>query len=303
MPFFFILYSKERVLKNLFLILVVSITSSAPLICQQANILHIVNADTQAPVPFAIVSNQEKSNGGYANEEGVFALSESDLVNVDSLLVSAIGYQDAIVDVQELSLRDTIRLVPSDLMLSEVVVTASSLEEDDRSEYLGVSQKKNDGQLSHCAGKFGSEYAIRLVKRNNEDEIDQLSIYLVKGGVANAPFRIKIYSEEMGRPSNLLHSVVVQPTKKLKKWTEIPLTKEQITIGEKIFYVAFEWLSPNEDRFYFESSSGQRCNGQILGLSTENKDIDFLIKTSLGGTWWDGRDLLGGVPMIKVKMK
>ena len=290
-------------MKNLFLILSLSITSSALLHCQQANVLHIVNTDTQEPVPFAIVSNLAKLNGGYSNEEGVFFLDDSEVANEDSLIVSAIGYADLIINMNDISLKDTIKLVPIDLMLSEVVVTAYQLENGDKTKYLGVDRKKNDGQLSHCAGKFGSEYAIRLVKRNDEDEIDQLSIYLVKEGVGNAPFRIKIYSDEMERPLNLLHSVIVQPTKNLKKWTTIPLTKEQITIGEKIFYVAFEWLTPNEDRFYFESSSGQRCNGQILGLSTENKDVDFFIKTSLGGTWWDGRDLLGGVPMVNIKMK
>ncbi len=289
-------------MKNLFLILLVSIISSASLLCQQANILHIVNADTQTPIPFAIVSNLEKSNGGYANEEGVFVFGERDLVSVDSLVVSAIGYQDTVVEVHVLSSGDTIRLVPTDLTLSEVVVTASSQTGEDEARYLGVgvNQKRHNSSLSLCP----SEYAIKMEKENIKDEIDQVYIYFHKSGANEALFKVKIYNEKDGIPSELLFSTIVKPEKKLKKWNAISLSREDITKDEKIFFVAFELLETNDGLYTITKGSITSCYGQVLGLAKSKQTDLCFTKFSRNDDWRARPGIFNNhLPMIKVKIK
>ncbi len=197
--------------------------------------LLIVNKDSGAPIPYAIISNIEQTQGGYANEAGFFDFGVAEFVAGDSILISAIGYLDLKVEAKSLSLIDTIRLEPSNVSLSEVVVTASYPADKNSDNYLGVNQKKNDSGLSCCNEIFGSEYAVQMLKNNVEDEIDQIYIYFPTqtniSRVRDAPFKIKIYGDEGGRPAELLHSLIVKPEKKLKKWSAINLLKEGLILN------------------------------------------------------------------------
>ena len=188
------------------------------------------------------------------------------------------------------------------MLLSEVVVIASSQEEDGNSEYLGVIQKKT-GSLNCCGNKLGCEYAVKMVKSDIKDEIDQIYIYFSKGGANDAPFRVKIYNEEEGRPSKLLHAVIVKPTKKLKKWNAIPISKKYITKDANIFYVAFEWLNSNEERFYYENVYKNICYGQTLGSTRKSHGVSFFLKLFDDDVWRQGGEGIISVPMVKVKMK
>lgn len=73
-------------LKEYLAILLLIIASSSPLFSQQLSTLTILGKESNTPVPFAIVSNLEKTKGGYANEEGVFDLAQNEVANQDTLV-------------------------------------------------------------------------------------------------------------------------------------------------------------------------------------------------------------------------
>ena len=291
--------------------LLFTVASSISLLSQQFDTLTIVDKNTITPVPYAIVSNLEKTKGGYANEGGVFNLTKSEIAHEDSLVISAIGYEDRTVNTKVISIQDTLYLTPTDLTLSEVVVVASNVNDRNKKRYLGVNRRKHSGMCFHSNKSFGREYAVRMEKLDINDKIDQVYIYLVKDGAGDAPFRVKIYNDEGGSPAKLLHAVIVNPEKKLKNWTAISLSKEDITQNEKIFYVAFEWLPLSNENYYKNKWSDVNSYGQILGLSTKSPDIVYYMKGSPDGAWWEGREIQKKlpahfqytVPMIKVKMK
>jgi len=280
--------------------LLVAISS---LFSQSINSLLVINKDSGTPVPYAIISNIDQTQGGYANEAGFFDFELAKFVAGDSLLISAIGYFDFKVEKKSLSPIDTVRLEPSDVSLSEVVVKASYPADKNSDKWLGVNQKRHNTSLSKCSNHFGSEYAVKMVKDKIEDEVDQVYIYLRKSSANDAPFRVKIYGNQNGLPFELLHSVIVKPTKKLKKWNSIGLKKRDITQGEKIFYVAFEWLETKEKKYTHNGTSKRPCFGQKLGLSKSVK-LESFVKYWASGDW---RNMHRGnfryTPMIKVKMK
>lgn len=293
----------------------------SPLISQEGQLIHIVDMMNERQVPFATVSNPAKSQGIYANELGVFDLANKEISELDSLMISAIGYVDQLVLVKDLKGKDTISLDISDITLREVVVTASELDDEESDGYyLGVLQKKNDGGLRRGESTpYGSEYAIRMEKKKLSDEIAQIYIYLnaFKGNAA--PFRIKIYDDHEGLPSKLLHSMIVKPKRKLKKWKPIPLSNKIVTKNHKVFYVAFEWLETNEKKYTSTVKyrrDGKRYErtyfGQYLGsVQDPNQHIGFFIKGTLNDKWYNSNEITNiktGAPMrlppimLKVRM-
>ena len=298
-------------MKNLIATLLFTVASGIPLLSQQLNTFIILDKESSTPIPFAIVSNLEKTQGGDANEEGVFDLSKNGVAHQDTLLISAIGYDKRIVSTK--SIEDTLYLVPTDLILSEVVVVASAVKNKNKTKYLGVKKKKHDGIILNKKNSIGSEYAVRMEKVDIDDRIDHVYIYFVNGGAREAPFRVKIYNDVGGHPGKILDAVIVKPDKKLKNWSAISLSKENITQDEKIFYVAFQSLKLNDARYTFEMPNGDGTlySGQILGMSRKCPDEIYYMRSTLGGTWYEGKEIRKKlpahfkyhVPMIKVKMK
>ncbi len=289
----------------------------SPLICQQKKILHIVDESNINAIPYATVSNLEKSQGVYANENGVFDLSSKEILKFDTLLISAVGFLDKQILVNDIYFKDTIMLTVSDVTLSQVVVSPSDpIVKETNGYFIGVLQKKNEGILSNYKSKYGGEYAIRMEKHNAADEIDKIFIYLVASKGNAAPYRIKIYNELNGLPSKLLHSMIVKPKKKLKRWKSIPVNNFNVTQNEKVFYVAFEWLETNDKKYASNIGNGKK-NGSYFGqrvgtIKNQNEQLTY-IKASLGAQWYSSdefRDVVTGkpvksffLPMIKVKMK
>jgi len=293
----------------------------SPLSSQQKKILHIVDKSNISAIPYATISNLEKSQGIYANENGIFDLLSKEIIKFDTLIISAVGYIDKKVLVNDIYSKDTILLTVSDVTLNQVVVTPSDATIKETNGYfIGVLQKKNEGVLRKCDSKYGGEYAVRMEKYNTDDEINKIFVYLEASKGNTAPFRIKIYNERNGLPSTLLHSMIVKPKRKLKRWKSIPVNNITVTQNEKVFYVAFEWLETNKKKYANKIGNDigneikiGSCFGQLVGtIRSQNEQLTY-IKASLGAQWYSSdefRDVVTGkpvksffLPMIKVMMK
>jgi hypothetical protein len=92
----------------------------------------IVNKETRAPLSFASVSIKNKSEGVIANENGLFEFHVKKELNIDTLIVSMLGYERYFVPILSInnnSIFDTIGLVPTITHLKEIEVSALTVQD------------------------------------------------------------------------------------------------------------------------------------------------------------------------------
>ncbi len=81
----------------------------------------ILNLDTKEPVSFATVSFGN-GNGVFADDEGVFKFTKKLYSDIDSLYISALGFQK--LDITTKNLADTLFLMPHEDQLNTVIITS-----------------------------------------------------------------------------------------------------------------------------------------------------------------------------------
>lgn len=87
--------------------------------------IHVIAGDSKSPISGATVYTQAKQPLGITDDNGNFRWSS--LLQGDSLVVTAIGFEPQKLAVASLGRYTVINMVPSETMLREVVITASNL--------------------------------------------------------------------------------------------------------------------------------------------------------------------------------
>ncbi len=84
----------------------------------------VIDATTQAPIPFASISLKQQLIGIVSNESGVFDLQEPASSSADTVIINAMGYKTRFIATADYTSTQTITLEPNQIELNEVVIRA-----------------------------------------------------------------------------------------------------------------------------------------------------------------------------------
>ncbi len=245
----------------------------------------VVNALTEEPVPYVIVTDVSRKLGIRTDTSGIFRFP----VLADTLLFSAPGYQStrvgtSVVDSLEIRLEENLLLmqpIPFPMNRPPIMVRAGAL------------RKHSKGRTSACDSTSQSEFALFIPNDDKQRAIlNKVFFYVLREGKQRASFRIRIYQNQNGKPGGDLldESVIVHP-KWWKRWKEFKIGQYNIVVPREGLFVAMEWLNLPESH-YTESIKTKdgtlrtsACNGQVLGLTDEFKNCRWWSRVN-GGAWF-----------------
>jgi len=244
----------------------------------------VVNALTNEPVPYVIVTDAERKLGIRTDTSGIFRFP----ILKDTLILSAPGFKTTRIGTSDVDTLE-IRLEENLLIMQEI---AFPMNRPPTTIRAGALRKHSKSQISICDSTLQSEYALYIP--NDEKHTAVLSkvlFYVLRAGQQRTPFRIRIYQNQNGKPGNDLldESVVVHP-KWWKRWKEVKVGQHNIVVPREGFFVAMEWLNSPENSYpdHTKMSDGtlrtSECYGQVLGLTDEFKNCRWWSRAN-GGAW------------------
>jgi hypothetical protein len=252
-----------KLLNFIFLLIFSTLAHTEPIHLQA----HIVDAQTEKPIPGATVSVPDKNFFYPADNEGKFTIDDDRLVPEDTLSISCIGYQTVKIPVKAFVSDIAVRLLPIVTVLNEVKVGYKAIK-------VGSTLKSGFGKASFLPGM---EVAMFMAgSKSQGGNIKSVGYFLSNGnnilhegnGDVGAPFRIQIYSvDSNGMPGkSLTKDIIIAKAKKNNQWFDVDVSGYNIENQENGFFVAFSLL----DRTYYKLSAGYTSN---QGFVVRSEDI------------------------------
>ena len=213
----------------------------------------IKDKETKEPVSFATISFGN-GNGLFADEEGKFVFTKKLYSDIDSLLITSIGYKDLKIATD--SLPSTINLYPSADQLQEVIV---QVKPTGKFKMRKVKPTLHEDYFKCWLPTIESEIAVFFP--NEEKKTKQITkLYLpIKTEAANwskrkkantkkrsfsTLFKVNFYENEDGLPGDILsyEKVVFRVTQESESVYELDITENDIFIPKKGIFVSIQIL-------------------------------------------------------------
>lgn len=247
----------------------------------------IVNALTEEPVPYVLVTDSRRDLGIRTDTSGTFRFPISG--NTDTLLLSAPGYRTSRIPASEIDSLE-IRLEENILLMQPVPFAMNHPPTMVRA---GALRKLSQGRISHCDSTSQGEHALFIPNDEKQRAIlNKVFFYVLRAGQQRTPFRIRIYQNQNGTPgSDLLDESVTVHPKWWKRWKEVKVGRYNIVVPREGFFVAMEWLNFPESRYTDRTKMRDgtirtsECGVQVLGLTDEFKNCRWWSRSN-GGAWF-----------------
>ncbi|MPR34635.1 carboxypeptidase-like regulatory domain-containing protein [Salmonirosea aquatica] len=245
----------------------------------------VVNALTDEPVPYVIVTDASRKLGVRTDTSGLFRYPHP----VDMLVLSAPGYKTTRVGTSDIDSL-AIRLEENLLIMQDIPF---SMNRPPTMVRAGTLRKHSQGRITLCDSTSQIEHALYVPNDEKQTAVlSKVSFYVLGAGRPRTPFRIRIYQNQNGKPgSDLLDESVIVHPKWWKRWKEIKVGRYNIVVPREGFFVAMEWLNTPESRYTdrMKMTDGtlrtSECFGQVLGLTDEFKNCRWWSRTN-GGAWF-----------------
>ena len=222
-------------LKTLLSVMVISATT---LNAQTIN-LKIVNAQTQEAIPYAAVFSKDNKEGSYADEKGEFSFEFS--TTIDTILLSAIGFQTLKMALHDLLQETIIALRPIKLDLPVVTITDAKFKKKDVA--LGYFKRFRGIPTGSVATNSSNRFAM-LIQNSLEQKawITKLRIRFDVDQRSLASYyriRPRIYANNEGKPGKdiltSLQAIDIQANQQSLEYAisygSIPFPSEGVFIG------------------------------------------------------------------------
>jgi hypothetical protein len=204
----------------------------------------IVDARTKAPIPFAALELRAQASGTLANERGYFQLDGVSDNASDSVTVTALGYNRAVVALnakqgtaEQVQVRLKKKLNPDIVPLEWNVPTKKA----------AIGSRAEAPAAGLIQGEPGVQYAFlcKSEKGKKLGIIRSVAFYICKQGQPWEPFRVRLYAVDAKSNApgpDLLNESVVVAAPDGGHWFTVDLTAYNILAPETGFFVAMEWI-------------------------------------------------------------
>lgn len=160
---------------------------------------------------------------------------------VDSIIVSAIGFKNVVLQKLEIADRSSIELVlqPEIIKLPEVIVSNYTVEND-----FGITDSKK--QTSYMKNNICTNLqgGLRIKDYSYPSQCKSISIFIAKQSSTDIPYRIRLY--EIGENDlpgkDLISEDLVVTSFTPNAWNTYDLDSFNVQLPEKGFFAAIEWL-------------------------------------------------------------
>jgi hypothetical protein len=205
----------------------------------------VVDAQTNRPIAAATISIVEKSLFYPADDAGKFDISSKELLGMDSIAFSCIGYRTKKIKVSDLQINTIIKLEPIVNMLKEVKIGVNT----PVTIKVGSKQKSSNEMTWTLTGTDMA--AFMEGSKNVKGFIQTIGFYLsngrgyLKGGDVTAPFRIKLFAVDVdGKPGEeLTKDIIIVSARKDRAWFDIDISAYHIRNPDSGFFVSFTLLN------------------------------------------------------------
>lgn len=228
----------------------------------------IVSKKSKEKIPYASVGLIKENIGTNADENGFFTLTGSISKEHDSLIVSCVGYETAIVEAKGQS-NCLIELEERPMILKEVIVNSKqnwNYKILNKLNGLGDACQTTSGQQVQIARHFATDIDNTILSKVNICKSNNLFI------PEKATFRLRIYGMDAisKSPSTELCNEVIEVRTK-SRVVNIDLEKYQIHIPKRDFFIAIEWLKIKENE---SGTKDHQTYNPCVGI-TFNKDKSY----------------------------
>ncbi|MEQ9404627.1 MAG: carboxypeptidase-like regulatory domain-containing protein [Cyclobacteriaceae bacterium] len=219
----------------------------------------IVLDEEDSPLPFVSIGFERMDIGTISDPDGTFEIQIPGLNLNDSIQFSSIGYTKQIMAINDLIESSEIILQSEAVVLDEVVVSEKKNFRTGRLGYM----KGRDGSLPFDTIQGGGAIAMLLSAPEVPFYVDKVQVRLMYNSKDTLQFRLHFfaYDSVCDCPGvELLEKEVILREQRRFGWLRFDLRQEEIRIGEKNFFVGFEWLDDRKTR-----------NQMIAGLRDWNR--------------------------------
>lgn len=218
--------------------------------------IRFFDAETKEPVSFATISFGN-GLGSYANAEGEFLYQKKRYPDVDTLFVSALGYEE--ISILTSTIKEAYGLAPKVDQLKEVVLSSFPDGKYKKREVEPISHTNYHNSwlqtveseiavLFHKINAKPTKIATLLLPINVKEEVAGKIIPVRKFSTL---MRVKFYENDNELPGNEISygNIVFNITEKEKKDVfELDLSDNNIFIPEKGLYVSIQVLGPTDSK-------------------------------------------------------
>jgi hypothetical protein len=243
---------------------------------------NVTDKSNGSPIPYASVFVKGKDIGATTNLNGLFKLNQ---VSQNTLLViSAIGYETQQVYSQE---QMSIELMPKIYELAEIKVLPKKHKEKFT---LNPLKKIKSRSFISPAGDYPwilTKFFSHQPEFGSTSFINQIQI-LTLCHLDSATFNLGLIAAgPNGEPSvDLFTKNVIVSARKGEKLTSIDLTDNNIKFPEQGLFIAYEWLTIQQN-YYQNSQSPRSTNEPMIGILPDGNNNEIWMYSK--GTWYKSK--------------
>lgn len=218
---------------------------------------YVKDSVTSEPLTYANIVFSNKNIGTYSDEKGYFNVQKNYSSDVDTLIISSVGYDTKKIPLKSYKSNETINLninlSQTSITLEEVVIKPKF--DIQYSEYNLGEKKIDNVSLSSLIGNQIATFIINPYKK--EGKVNGLVLHLkkVKNIKKTAQFNIKFYDYDLlhDKPGNIISSqnLIINPKNSTYK-IKIDLKDYNIKFPKEGICVAIEFVSLDESIKYNE---------------------------------------------------
>ncbi|MBX0289672.1 alpha/beta fold hydrolase [Hymenobacter sp. HSC-4F20] len=230
---------------SLYLLCLLSLVTTPRLLAQTLLQGTVLDAQTQAPVPFASVGVAGKPLGTVADEQGRFRFTiPTDLA--EPVVVSCVGYQSATRPAATLQAAgQVVRLRSSGVSLAAVTVRPGKVKtktfgRTSSSTLMGASMYTEAGLVSDALAKEQGT----IIGIDKDCRLRDFNMHVAFNRFKSVKFRLNIYSVKAGLPDQpLLRQDVRFDVTQPRGWVRVDLSPYQVQLqGQREVAVTIQWL-------------------------------------------------------------
>lgn len=202
------------------------------------------------PISYSTVELRGSRTGTIADFVGYFELEITSNNLSDTLVFSALGYEQVMIFASTLIEGENHKIFMSRKVFEIPVIAVKA--KNIKKVVLGNNRRIAIGSL--YMDTHGQQTALYIKNKKKIDgKIKSVKYYLSGKGNTDAPFRVRIYEKDSvsNKPGkDLLPQMLVVKPDKRKGWFKIDVSEFNIKIPSDGFFVAFEGVFPNDYDYY-----------------------------------------------------